>query len=425
MAPHEIEGPSSLIVIVARAGIGFPHGMAATARVHSYARGLKAAGKDVLVLCLGTSEPSPPEPTVNSDVRGTASGGIAFEYTCGSTVRSASFWRRRWTRAKGLLGAARRIRQQRAAGPVEAVLLYSDSFPEAAIMHFVSRSVGAVCIADVCEMPFHTQGAGLLRKLRRSVYNRTFFRWFDAVIAISGLLERHVIKYGSRRIAVLRAPVMVDTDTFTPSAQPVVAPPAIMYCGLLDEEKDGVVSLVRAFSGLANDMPDVRLILIGDTYEGSRIPEYRAVAEGLGVETRVVFVGRVRRSEVPEYLAGASVLVLARPSSPQADAGMPTKVAEYLATGAPVVVTRTGDIVEFLEDGVNAYLVPPDDVPALEEALRHVLLHPMEARAVGLRGREVAVRNFGYRVVGEHVASFIAELRAEVRRVEATERCVE
>jgi len=277
-------------------------------------------------------------------------------------------------------------------------------------MHFVSRKVGAVYIAEVNEMPFHGQSASLLWKLRRSIYNRTFFRWFDAAIAISGLLERHVIKYGSRSIAVVRAPVMVDTEAFGPSSEPIVVPPAIMYCGLLNQEKDGVVSLMRAFSGLADDMPDVRLILVGDTYRGSRIPEFRAVAEGLGVEGKVLFVGNVRRREVSGYLAGASVLVLARPSSPQADAGMPTKVAEYLASGVPMVITRTGDIVGFLDDGVSAYLVPPDDVPALEEALRHVLLHPTEAHAVGRRGREVAVRHFDYRVVGARLAAFIADL---------------
>jgi glycosyltransferase involved in cell wall biosynthesis len=90
-----------------------------------------------------------------------------------------------------------------------------------------------------------------------------------------------------------------------------------------------------------------------------------------------------------------------------------------------MVIMRTGDIVESLVDGVSAYLVPPDDVPSLEEALRHVLLHPAEARSVGRRGRELAVRQFDYRVVGAHVASFIAELRPELRRVEATARCVE
>lgn len=59
---------------------------------------------------------------------------------------------------------------------------------------------------------------------------------------------------------------------------------------------------------------------------------------------------------------------------------------------------------------MSAYLVPPNDEAALEKALRHVLTHPQEARVVGHRGREFAVERFDYRVVGAHVAAFIAEL---------------
>ena len=63
----------------------------------------------------------------------------------------------------------------------------------------------------------------------------------------------------------------------------------------------------------------------------------------------------------------------------------------------------------FLEDGVNAYLIPPNDVPALSEAIRHVLLSHEEAAAVGRRGRELALERFDYRVVGAMMAEFISE----------------
>jgi glycosyltransferase involved in cell wall biosynthesis len=362
------------------------------------------------VLCLGTSEPSPPEAAVNTEVRGVAHG-IPFEYACGSTTRSTNFWRRRWSRVQGLLGAARSIRRQRSHGPVEAVLLYSESWLDAAVLHFVCRRVGAAYVADVCEMPYHRdQRPGIPWRVRRSVYNRTFFRWFDAAIAISDCLRRHVVAFGSRDIAVLCAPVMVDTDAFHPAAEAAARPPVVMYCGLLNQEKDGAISLMRAFAGLSADMGDLRLHLVGDAYRSSRIPEFRAVADRLGIADKVTFVGSVKTSDVPAHLARASVLVLARPQSLQADAGMPTKVAEYLASGVPVVITQTGEIAGFLDDGVNAYLVPPDDEAALQEALRYVLARPEEALAVGRRGREVAIRHFDYRVVGARVAAFIAGL---------------
>ena len=85
------------------------------------------------------------------------------------------------------------------------------------------------------------------------------------------------------------------------------------------------------------------LMLVGDEIVNPRVPEFRAIAENLGISDQTTFAGRVQRSEIPGYLAQASVLVLARPRSPLADAGMPSKVAEYLASGVPTILTRAGE----------------------------------------------------------------------------------
>ena len=399
-----------MIVIVAGVGIGFPDGMAATARITGYARGLVASGHDVLVLCLGTSEASA-EAAVNTQVRG-LSGGVGFEYVCGSTVRSSSFWQRRRSRLAGLAGAARRIGREGRAGQVEAILLYSQRTLDAFALRVVSDKVGAVYMADVSEIPYQSLRPGVLERLRLTVYERTFYRWFDAAVVISEPLRRRVIRLGRPGIAVCKAPVIVDTDEFrrTPAASGS-GRKVVMYSGTLDQGKDGVVDLMRAFRMVAAEVPDSHLTLVGDAPWGTRIPEFQTIAEKLQIADRVTLTGRVARNDLPLYLAQASVLVLARPHSPQADAGMPTKVAEYLASGVPTVLTRTGDIVAFVEDGISAYLVPPEDVPALAEAVRQVLVNSPEAESVGHRGREVALEHFDYRVVGESVAAFIAHLR--------------
>ena len=162
-----------MIVIAAQAGLGFPGGPgAAASRVSCYAKGLHAAGHDVIVLCLGTSEPSLSQVPVNTEVSGVLDG-ILFEYTCGTTIRSTRFWRRRWHRLRGLVGAALRIHSLAGAARVEAVLLYSNSWLEAALLHCVTRFVGATYIVDLCELPYHDLHAVRLGRLRRSLYNRT------------------------------------------------------------------------------------------------------------------------------------------------------------------------------------------------------------------------------------------------------------
>ena len=399
-----------MIVIVAGVGIGFPNGMAATARITGYARGLQANGHDVLVLCLGTSEASA-EAAVNTQVQG-ISAGVRFEYACGSTVRSGSFCRRRTRRMAGLMGAARLVCREQTAGQVEAILLYSQRSLDASVLRVVSRKVGAVFLTDVSEIPYQSPKPRILEKLRLTIYERTFYRWFDAAVVISEPLRRHVVHFGKLGVAVCKAPVIVDTDEFKPT-RPVSGPQPriVMYSGGLDHAKDGVINLLEAFRLVAAEVPDCHLTLVGDAPTGTRVPQFRAVAEKLEISDRVTFTGRVTRHEMPRYLAQASVLVLARPQSSQAEAGMPTKVAEYLASGVPTVLTRTGDMPGFLEDGVSAYLVPPGDVPALAAAVRHVLLNSEEGAAVGDRGRQVALDYFDYRVVGASIAAFIADLR--------------
>ena len=91
-----------------------------------------------------------------------------------------------------------------------------------------------------------------------------------------------------------------------------------------------------------------------------------------------------------EIYAGAHLLVHA---PVQADP-LPTVVLEAMALGLPVVATDVGGIPEMVEDGVTGLLAPPDDVPALEAAIRRLTDDPARARAMGVSGRERARAHF-------------------------------
>ena len=211
---------------------------------------------------------------------------------------------------------------------------------------------------------------------------------------------------------LLRIPILVDAHQFALGAGPRrIEGEYVAFCGTLNEAKDGVLTLAKAFAQICAEFPGLRLVLIGDSPKVSQIPGVRAFVEQLGIADRVVFVGVVARGELPGYLDSATALALARPSSRQADAGLPTKVGEYLATGRPVVVTRTGEIDTYLEDGVNVYFAAPDDASAFAGRLRHVLQHPEEAAAVGRRGREAACEFFDFRANGRRIREFIEQFR--------------
>lgn len=67
---------------------------------------------------------------------------------------------------------------------------------------------------------------------------------------------------------------------------------------------------------------------------------------------------------------------------------------EALAHGVPLVGFDVGAIREYLVDGQTGLLVPPGDTGALAKAVDRLLNDPDEARAMGLRGRELVSARF-------------------------------
>jgi glycosyltransferase involved in cell wall biosynthesis len=107
------------------------------------------------------------------------------------------------------------------------------------------------------------------------------------------------------------------------------------------------------------------LTLVGDGPE--REPLAR-LAQELGCEDAVSFLGF--RRDIAAILAEASLLLITSRSE-----GTPTVLLEAIAAAVPVVSTDVGGIRHVLElfPDYPAVLVPPDDAPALVDAIARVL----------------------------------------------------
>ena len=115
------------------------------------------------------------------------------------------------------------------------------------------------------------------------------------------------------------------------------------------------------------------------------------------------------REQIPPFICQASLLVLSRPDSHQAQGGFPTKLGEYLATGNPVCVTKVGEIPEYLEDNVSAFMATPGDVDSFADAIDRALSNLEQAKKVGQKGREVAEKEFNSETQARRLHEFLAE----------------
>jgi len=152
----------------------------------------------------------------------------------------------------------------------------------------------------------------------------------------------------------------------------------------------GVQDLLRALPEVKKRVGRVKGLVIGD---GEHRGELERLSRSLGLEETVIFVGAVPHEELPRYLSLAHVLV--QPSLGEEVFGI--AMLEAMACGLPVVGTRIGGIPEVVAEGETGFLVQPRNPRGLAEAVSRLLSDKSSRMAMGMKGRERAVRQFTWR----------------------------
>ncbi len=393
-------------IIITGTGFGFPSGTGATARVIAFAKGLSHHGSVVHVLL-----PKPSENKTTGDKNPNLKGiyeGIPFEYTCGQRLAAETRIGALFLYLRGLWRACRAIRRIHRESAVDAILLWNpESTINLLVFGILAKSLKSVIIAEESEFPFVYLRKTIGVQTRRWLNEKFAYKILDGVIVISECLRDFFAAYLNKTAKILQVPILVEPAFFEQTFTPVERKKRkIVYCGNLEHNGE-VTALLQAFSQIAGEFPEWNVEVIGPKPQASIVEEIQAAIVRLGLEGRVVFAGTLPRMAIPKRLAEGDIMALPRASGLFSTAGFPTKLGEYLASGKPVVVTNTGDISHYLQDGVNAFMVQPDDIMAFASALRYVMLHPEEAREIGLRGRNIAVTQFNSHLHGERIIDFI------------------
>jgi glycosyltransferase involved in cell wall biosynthesis len=236
-------------------------------------------------------------------------------------------------------------------------------------------------------------GSGPASSPLRSLYRRT-----AAVIAPARDVRRQLVEelgVPGHRVTVVRNGVQVPTAATGASRR---RPPMIGGVGRLTEQK-GFDVLLRSVASLTEEGVPVQAAVAGDGRERRRL-----TLQGRGLPVR--FYGFV--SDVPGFLARVDVFCL-----PSRRESLPLALLEAMASGLPCIATDVGDIRAAVGSGV--VLVPPEDPRSLTDAIRTVLEQPGFAADLGLRAREIAVRDLDASFMAAHTFGILRKALAEPR----------
>jgi phosphatidyl-myo-inositol dimannoside synthase len=155
--------------------------------------------------------------------------------------------------------------------------------------------------------------------------------------------------------------------------------------------RKGQDTMIRALPLLKGEFPDLQYVIAGSG-DRAELERLKTLAQDLGVENKVLFIGFINESDKTALFCAADVYVMvSRFEQGDKDVeGFGITFLEANACGVPVVGSTSGGIPDAVEDGVNGFLVAPDDHAALAECLRRLFSDTALMFRIGKDGRRRA-----------------------------------
>ncbi|HEY9660917.1 MAG TPA: glycosyltransferase, partial [Allocoleopsis sp.] len=190
--------------------------------------------------------------------------------------------------------------------------------------------------------------------------------------------------------------------------------------------RKGVDTVIRGFAHLLKQQSlSARLLIVGgeaDTPDPQLTPEIgrlNAIAQELGVASRITFMGRKGREVLKYYYSAADVFV----TTPWYEPFGITPV-ESMACGTPVIGAEVGGIKFTVKDGETGYLIPPNQPELLADRLLHLYENPQLRSLLGRQAMRRSQEYFTWQKVTSAVAALYEDILAEdstVMGVEASQ----
>jgi glycosyltransferase involved in cell wall biosynthesis len=146
---------------------------------------------------------------------------------------------------------------------------------------------------------------------------------------------------------------------------PIDSRQTIIYAGHLLPWK-GVNLLLEAFSYLQAEIPETRLVVLGD---GPSRKVLERQAQKLSISSNVSFLGWLQPRDAFDLIRASDVAVI-----PHLVTSMPSKLFTYMHCGKPIVASDFPSVRNVLVEAECGLLFRPADARDLCEALRRILV---------------------------------------------------
>jgi len=279
------------------------------------------------------------------------------------------------------------------AGPIQncAFLVALSGF-----RHLLAMSWGYDLVMDADKSAW-------MRRVTRYTLKRSAFFTSDANVS-----RNKAVEFGMNPEKTVIFPWGTDIEHFVPKKEErgkkkppatnhkskIANPkPITLFCSRTWESIYGVDVLAKAFVKVANENPNVDLILLGGGSQGQHI---RQILMKGGVLDRVHFGGQVGQLDLPRWYHMSDIYI-----SPSHVDGTSVTVLEAFASGLPCLVSDIPGNKDWIEEGINGWTFRDGDVDDLAEKILNAIKNRKSFKKIGEAARKTAEqkadwkKNFG------------------------------
>jgi glycosyltransferase involved in cell wall biosynthesis len=257
---------------------------------------------------------------------------------------------------------------------------------------FESSDLWAGCITKTmskAKLIWSRRDMGILRGRKHSIAYRLMANAPDAVFTVSEQVRRHCIDVDGidpDRVQTIYNGLTLSDWSEINRPMETGGDLVVSTVGNIRRVK-GHDLFIRAAASIVPQFPGVTFNIVGDVLEPDYFVELQHLIQDLNLSDRFHFTGGV--TNLREHLKASDIFVL-----PSRSEGFSNAILEAMAASLPVVATNVGGNAEAVKEGVNGFLVPPEDPAALAACITRLLSDPNQARAMGVAGRAMVREKF-------------------------------
>jgi glycosyltransferase involved in cell wall biosynthesis len=224
----------------------------------------------------------------------------------------------------------------------------------------------------------------------------------DAALPISDLLAIEINK-ANPRLPMIKIPAITDIgyiDSIKPKEENY-----FLYCG-------GAIYIeivefcIKAFEKIEDDKIFLYLVVSGNN------ENIKKIENRINNSTKAKLIKRfsyLSYSELISYYKGAKALLIPLRDNVQDTSRFPHKVAEYSASGSPIISSSVGEVSKYFKNKESAYLAKSYSVEEYTK-LMNLRLSSKDSEAIAANAKNICNDNFDFIANGKQISEFIKEL---------------